>query len=281
VDTMVELSHRLSSGASLALTLLLLVWALRAFPRGHLVRRGAATAVALMVVEALIGAGLVLFQLVAHDASTARAMSVALHLVNTFLLLATTAMTAWWASGGAPIRVSGQGVVAWTVGLPLAAMLAVGATGAVTALGDTLFPSKSIAVGIAQDLSPSAHWFIRLRAIHPLLAVSTSVLIVGGANLTRALRPSPQVTVLTRIAAALAVAQVAAGVFDMLTLAPVAVQLAHLVIADVLWLSLVLTAAAALSPVSAQDGPPSRPLPPPRQAQQELRAESGATAGAE
>jgi heme A synthase len=163
--------------------------------------------------------------------------------------------------------------------LPLAAMLLVGTTGAVTALGDTLFPSATVASGLAQDVSRSAHWFVRLRALHPLLAVLSSAIIVAAAKVTRDLRPSRPVNVLARMSAGLAAAQVAAGLFDIVTLAPVAVQLAHLVLADALWISLVLTAAAAMSAVNEAAGPPSRPLPPPRQGRRELPAGSGAAAG--
>src|SRR5271165_3717882 len=115
VQTIVELSHRLSSGAAMLLTAVLLGWALLAYPRGHVVRRGAAVSMALMLAEALIGAGLVLFELVAHDASMKRALSVCLHLTNTLLLLASTALTAWWASGGGRVRVRlrEQAPVAW------------------------------------------------------------------------------------------------------------------------------------------------------------------------
>src|ERR1700681_3305989 len=59
VETLVELSHRVSSGGALVLTAVLLVWSLRAYRPGHLVRRGAATTMAFMVAEAAIGAGLV------------------------------------------------------------------------------------------------------------------------------------------------------------------------------------------------------------------------------
>ncbi|MDP8999910.1 MAG: COX15/CtaA family protein [Myxococcota bacterium] len=247
VETLIELSHRGTSGVALAMTLLLFGWSLRAYPQGHPARRGAAAAAFFMIAEALIGAGLVLFELVAHDASAKRALGVGMHLVNTFFLLASTAVTAWWASGGAPIRVRGQGVVAWAAGVPLAVMLIVGISGAVTALGDTLFPSVSVASGIAQDFAPTAHLFLRLRAVHPLLAVLTAMVIVVTTGIIRNLRPARAVRILARTAAALAIAQVAAGCFDVLALAPLSLQLIHLVLADALWLALVLTAAAAMS----------------------------------
>jgi heme A synthase len=265
VETLIELSHRLSSGAALVLTAALLAWSWRAYPAGHRVRSGALAAMAFMIAEAAIGAALVLFQLVAHDASAKRALSVSLHLVNTFLLLASTALTAWWATGFGPIRIRGQGLVAWTTLLPLGAMLLVGSTGAVTALGDTLFPSASVAMGLAEDLAPRAHLFVRLRALHPLLATMTAASIVVAAGLTRACRPTQVVRTLSRAGAALAMAQVAAGLLDIVLLAPLWLQLGHLLLADAVWLALVLTAAAALSGkhvlFSASDSaPPAWPL---------------------
>jgi heme A synthase len=247
VATLVELSHRLSSGGALIGTLVLLVWSLRVYPRGHRVRRGAWTTASLMVVEALIGAALVLFELVAHDASMKRALSISLHLVNTFLLLASTALTAWWASGGRPVGLRGQRTVAMLFGGLLSAMIVVGASGAVTALGDTLFPAPSLAAGIAQDFAAGAHLFIRLRAVHPMLAATTAAAIIVVMGLVRSLRPSPHVQVASRVAAGLAVTQVGAGLLDVLLRAPTWMQLVHLVMADFVWVSLILTAAAALA----------------------------------
>ena len=247
IETLIELSHRLSSGVALIGTLVLLVWALRAYPRAHRVRRGAWTTVSLMVVEALIGAALVLFELVAHDASMKRALSISLHLINTFLLLGSTAVTAWWASGGGVVRLRGQRSVILAIGIVLCAMLFVGASGAVTALGDTLFPSLSLAAGIAQDFSPGAHLFVRLRAIHPMLAVTTAAAIVVSMGFVRSVRPTRAVRILSRVAAALAAAQVGAGILDVLTRAPIWMQIVHLVLADAVWVGLVLTGVAALA----------------------------------
>jgi heme A synthase len=251
IETLIELSHRLSSGGALVGTLVLLALALRAYPRGHRVRRGAWTTALLMLAEALIGAGLVLFELVAHDASMKRALSISLHLVNTFFLLGSTAVTAWWASGGGAPRARGQRPVIVTVGGVLVAMLFVGAAGAVTALGDTLFPSPSLAAGIAQDFAAGAHLFVRLRAIHPMLAVTTAAAIAVAMGLVRAMRPSPAVRSFSRLAAALAAAQVGAGLVDVLTRAPIAMQIVHLLLADSVWIALVLTGAAALAAAPA------------------------------
>jgi heme A synthase len=247
VETLVELSHRVSSGGALVGTLVLFVWALRTYPSGHRVRRAAGVTVSLMVVEALIGAMLVLFELVAHDASMKRALSISLHLVNTFLLVASTAVTAWWASGGSGVRLRGQRAMVTLFGLLLGAMVFVGASGAITALGDTLFPASSLSAGLAQDFSTTAHLFVRLRAIHPLLASLTAAAIVVAMGFVRSVRPTPAVRTISRIASALAVTQVAAGLLDVLARAPVAIQLVHLVVADLVWTSLVLTGVAVLA----------------------------------
>jgi heme A synthase len=249
VETLVELSHRLTSGVAVALTVALFVWALLVYPRRHVVRRGAGTTLALMLGEALIGAGLVLFRLVAHDESLARAFSICLHLCNTFLLLASTALTAWWASGGAPLHLRGQRAVVSIAGCVLGALLLVGASGAVTALGDTLFPPASLAAGLAEDLAPRAHLFVKLRALHPVLAVSAGAAIVVAGGMARALRSSVAVRALSRLAAIVVVVQVALGLLDVTTLAPVGLQLAHLFVADAVWIVAVLTAAATLGVV--------------------------------
>jgi heme A synthase len=256
--TLIEFSHRLTSGVALVLSVALFAWAVRTHPRGHVVRRGATAAMGFMVSEALIGAGLVLFRLVEHDASIARALSVSLHLVNTFFLLASTALTAWWAAAGpagAPAQPRPSGArapvarvapVAWVMGVPLAALLLVGASGAVTALGDTLFPSTSVAAGLSEDFSASAHLFVRLRVIHPFLASTTALVCLGALGAVRSLRPSAIVRRLANTASAVILAQVAVGIFDVMALAPVWVQLGHLVLADAVWITLVLVAAAAL-----------------------------------
>ena len=247
LERLIEFSHRVTSGVAFLLTAVLLAWAFVAFPQGHRVRRGAVVSMALMAAEAVIGAGLVLLALVAHDASLRRAVGVGLHLVNTFFLLAATSVTAFWASGGGAPKVRSYGALVPALGALLVGMIAVGASGAITALGDTLFPVPSLAAGLAQDFSPSAHWFVRLRAVHPMLAVllATATVIITG--FARAVRRTHGVTVLSRMAGALAVAQVATGLLDMTLRAPIALQLIHVVLADALWIALVLTTAAVLS----------------------------------
>jgi heme A synthase len=254
VKTIVELSHRVTSGLDAVAVGVLAVWAWRAFPKGSPVRRGAIASAVFVAGEVAIGAALVLFELVAHDASTKRALSGSLHLVNTFFLVGALALTAWWASGGERVVVRGQRAsVVLLLALAFGAMIVLGASGAVTALGDTLFPARSLAHGLAQDLSPAAHVFVRLRVLHPMIAVMTGMIAVLVSSALRALCPRSRVVQIVSRAMVLAfLVQLGAGLLNLTLLAPVWMQLVHLVLADVVWISLVLLAAGALAESGAR-----------------------------
>ena len=197
--------------------------------------------------EALLGAGLVLFELVAQNPSLYRAASMSAHLVNTFLLLGMLTLTAWWASGGRDVRLRGQGAAGWLVLGGAAGLLLVGASGAIAALGDTLFPARSLAEGLRQDAEPTAHLLLRLRVWHPIFAVAVGAyLVVAGVALAE-LRPGRTVRRLAAALAALFVVQLGAGLLNLLLLAPVWMQLVHLLLADGVWIALVLSGAAALA----------------------------------
>lgn len=247
VKTLVEFSHRLMSGLDGLLILALLVLALRVYPEAHRVRRAAMASFFFTVTEALIGAVLVKNNLVAGNTSPARAVVMSLHLANTFLLMASLAMTAWWASGGGALRLRGQGAVGAALALALGATLLLGVTGAITALGDTLFPVRSSAEAITQGLNPASHFLLRLRLIHPFFAVSVGLYLILIAGLVSHLRPAPPVRRLARVMGAVFAVEIGVGLLNKLLLAPVGMQLFHLFIADVLWVSLVLFVAAALA----------------------------------
>jgi heme A synthase len=245
--TVIEFSHRLTSGIALLMVVGLLVWAFRAFPRGHAVRRAAVWAMLFMVGEAAVGAALVLFRLVADNPSMARAMFGATHLVNTFLLLAALTLTAHFASGGAPFRLRGQGMTGAGFAAALFALLLSGVSGATAALGDTLFPSRSLAEALQADLSPTAHLLIRLRLFHPGIAVAAGLLALSLAIavMQGALAGPPR-----RFAAwtaGLVGVQMALGGINVLLLAPVWLQVIHLLGADLLWIAFVRLAASTLA----------------------------------
>jgi len=245
LETIVEFLHRATSGVALLLVIGLAVLARRTYPAGHVVRRAAWASLFFMVTEALVGAGLVLLELVAHNDSIARAVYLGVHLVNTFLLLAALTLTAWWGSGRpAPVRPVDWRRLAPLL-LTLGGLLLVGVTGAVTALGDTLFPAGSLAEGMRQDTSPTAHILLRLRVLHPILAITvgTVLLVLSVRGTLR--ETSPATSLVGRFAAGLVLTQVAAGVLNLLLLAPIWMQLVHLFLADLVWLSAVLLTACA------------------------------------
>jgi heme A synthase len=244
VQLLIEFSHRITSGLALVSVVALAVWAWRVSRRGDPLRLGAALSVAFMISEALLGAGLVLFQLVAHDASAARAFAVAAHLLNTFLLLAALTLTVYWASGGRALRLRGRSGLA-RIAVGAIAILLVSVAGAITALGDTLFPSTSLAAGFSADLSATSHILIRLRTIHPILAVVTALYLVTSAWPIANGRVDGRV--MARRLTWLVVAQLAAGVANIGFLAPVWLQLVHLLLADAVWIAYVFLAADALS----------------------------------
>ena len=246
IETLIELSHRVTSALALLSVVALLVWAFRAAPKGHPARLGAVLSMVFMVTEAAVGAGLVLFRLVAHDASVARALFVGVHLCNTFLLLGAIALTAHWAGGGALLRPRGERLAA-ELAAGLVALLLVGASGAVAALGDTLFPATSLAHGLAQDASPTASFLVRLRILHPLVAVGAGLLLLYLGQRAVQARPTPAVKSWARRVTALVFLQWMVGVANVGLLAPLPLQMLHLLLADLVWVAAVLLFAVALA----------------------------------
>jgi heme A synthase len=241
--TMIEYTHRAMTGLDSVLVVALLVWAFRAFARRHPARLGATLSTVFLVTEALIGAALVKLEHVAKNTSAARGYSLSTHLVNTLALLACLALTAWWGMGKPAIRLRGR--AAWMAAISLAVVLVLGVSGAIAALGDTLFPAQSLAAGWAQDFDPAASIFVRLRLLHPMIAAGAAVwlLFYGMSSAARL----PQAGHAARIMLACLGAQVLAGVANLLLLAPAWMQLLHLLLADLLWIGLVLLCAETLA----------------------------------
>lgn len=247
LETLIEFTHRVSSGLVTLAVVGWAVWGLLAFPRGHRVRRGAGLGVVAILVEGAIGAALVLLRLTGKDDSLARAGVMGLHLVNTFFLLAVVALTGAWAAGVGRPRLREQGAVGVLVPAALLGLVVLGVSGAIAALGDTLFPARSLAEGFRQDISSGAHVLLRLRVLHPLLAVAVATLLLFTAAVCGLLRPGRGIRRAAIALSVLVVAQLTAGMVNLALLAPVWMQLVHLLLADAVWLAAVLLGAAALS----------------------------------
>lgn len=249
VETLIELTHRVTSAFSGVLVLLMLWWAFRLFPKGHTVRKTAVWSTVFIITEGLVGAGLVLFEWVAYNESVERAISMAVHLVNTFLLLAAVSLTAWWSGGSGDyrLRLRGQGRTNWLVGGGLLLLVILGVSGAITALGDTLFPAGTLREGIEQDFLPTAHFLVRLRVYHPIIAILASAYLFVVAPIIANARPGMGALVFSRAVRVIVVIQLVAGVVNILLNVPVWMQIIHLLLADLMWIAVILLGASALS----------------------------------
>lgn len=241
VETAIEFSHRASSfvaGLGVAAVLVLAIWL---FPKRHVVRRAAAAAAVFLIAEALLGAALVLYGWVDADVSLGRSIVVPLHLANTFLLLGALALAAWWGTGFPAPRRSWRSAGAGRLLAGAAVLFILGASGALNALADTVFPSSAPLGDLAAKFGPTAPALSRLRIIHPVIAVLGSLFLIR-----IALPAAHRGSLPTRRAAwgvlGLVVAQVGIGIVNIFLLTPISLQVVHLIAADGLWIAYVILA---------------------------------------
>ena len=245
VETLIEYSHRASSflaGLGVALVVILALWF---FEKGNITRSAAVISGVFLVLEALLGAALVLFGWVDADISAGRMVVVPLHLINTFLLLGSLSVTAWWGSGFPPP--SGrldQSTKRWLV-LGGFIILVLGATGALNALADTVFPSESVVGDLSDKFGPTAPLLSNLRIIHPVLAVAGG-LFIGWIATSTSLHSDPRTKRLAGAVVLIIFSQFFIGIANIFLLTPLSMQVLHLMVADVLWIVYVFLWASLL-----------------------------------
>ena len=253
VNTLIEFIHRLTSGLSFFAVVGLAAWTLAGTVRGHLARAAAVASVIFTLIEATLGALLVKLGLTAQSQSPLRPAYLALHLTNTLLLVAALTLTAHFLS-----RRKGYLRGSVRVAAPFGAMativvvMIVGVTGSLAALGDTLFPASSLGLALAQDFSATSGWLVRWRWMHPTVAFLASIVLIW--LLVRAARHKTgwDNRGLSALILLLLAAVYVLGLLDVILLAPLWVQVAHLLAADTLWAALVvLTARLTLQPKEA------------------------------
>lgn len=237
VETVIELTHRVTSGLSVVLVVLVLWLTWRRHGRRHLATRMGLLSLGFLLVEALVGAFLVMLELVGDDASWLRAVVMTFHLLNTSLLTLTMLISAWAFGRPSPsIGRGGPGKLAPILVMG-AALLIVSGSGAVTALGDTVLPvSGGGPTGAAEVLSHAvgasgsgAHFLERVRGVHPVLATLAAVLLLW---LTDRLSPGRG----RRLLPWVVTVQVAAGIANVWLSAPGWMQVVHLALANAVWL---------------------------------------------
>ena len=149
-ETLIEYSHRLTSGASGLFAIGLIALAFRFSPKGHPLRLGAILSFIFILLEGLVGGLQVVLDLTADSVDPARGLFQGVHLANTFVLLAALLLTAFWASGLPALRLRGlarpqkRGLVLLLTGLVL--LLLVG-------MRSRLRRARAIAVGMLADLN--------------------------------------------------------------------------------------------------------------------------------
>ncbi len=241
VKTVIEFSHRLTSGLDGLLVIGFVLWAWRAFPAGHRVRTGAVISLALVLTEGLIGALLVRQGWTAFDTSVERVIMQPLHFVNTLLLLAAVALTAWWASGGAAVQWRGAGWQKVWFGAGVAGVFFIGSSGAIISLGDLL------ADALGESHNTLVGGLVSLRLWHPAIAIGVGLYLLWLAFYVARATPNDAARRFARLTCGLVVAQWLAGFLNVLLRAPVWMQLLHLLLADATWIALVLWSASALA----------------------------------
>jgi heme A synthase len=256
--TVIEFTHRVSTGIVFFIVLGLAVWAWRRFGKGSAVAKTALASFLLIIAEALIGAGLVLTGNTAGNWTSTRPFWMMAHLITTFSLLAVLSLTVWFARGGRPFRLRGDNKVLLLLGAAVLGIFLVGASGSLAALSTMLFPSETLVEGFTKDFASASHLLLKLRPAHPIIAVLTGIYLIflagwlkakaaGGAGVKRW---SDTLSILVLM-------QLGLGAATLLMLSPIVMQLLHLLLADLVWIAFVLMAAAFLSPdrATAEDIP--------------------------
>jgi heme A synthase len=253
IETIIELTHRTTSGLSFIFVLILFYISKKSFSKGSLLRSAASYALFFMLIEVAIGASLVLFGWVKDNTSEVRAFMIAFHLVNSFLLMASLAIHAFVPERFSDIQLKNLLIL---IGNPvekgmLFFYLIVGSTGAITALGDTLFPvinlrAQNAGYNVFTEITSASHFLIQLRIIHPILAIILALVLIQYVVFNRldgkvlSNLNFSSIRKLSFLLVVFTLTQTIIGPLTILFQAPASMQLLHLSCSLILWTTLVL-----------------------------------------
>ena len=231
IETMIEFSHRTLS----AIVLLLALWIAYRVIRTRKMNRGlfvfGLLSLLHITIEALLGAATVLLGLTGETVSTARGIMVATHMVNSLILVGMLTLTVVYARAKTPpwpLKISKQGPLATVLLVSLIGMLVLMFTGGIAAMGDTMFPSDSLGEALRADFDPQSNILLRLRLLHPLIAVSIGIYLFISLGLSRLIKPVKEAEGLARALLAVYFIQLLIGTLNLTLLAPGALQVIHL-----------------------------------------------------
>ena len=178
IPELIEFSHRAVSGILLVVTLMIFLKT-RDLEKNNLKKVISNYLTFFVVLEAVIGAVIVLFEWVGLNSSLPRIVAVPIHLVNTFGLLAC--FIALYKVVKDDLQ-SIKGIVDNQFLVVLCLFLLSGATGSITALADVLFPSESFIQGFMEDFDETSEFLTRLRILHPIVASLLSISLFFESN---------------------------------------------------------------------------------------------------
>jgi cytochrome c oxidase assembly protein subunit 15 len=192
-----------------------------------------------MVAEALLGAALVLKGLVGENATIFRLVIMTLHQMNSLLLTGSTVIFATVTDPrNSPLNLTLSWKKLFSSGKNGIIFMMIPATGAWAALANTLFPSQNLEEGFKKDLNFDTPWILKLRIIHPLLALSLGFYLVFiFFKKSEATEGKTSQSALL-VAGAFSIALIF-GTLTLLFLSPVWMKLVHLTLAQLVWISLV------------------------------------------
>lgn len=245
VEALIEFSHRVSSflaGLGVALVVVLALWF---FEKGAITRKAAVVSGVILVIEALLGAALVLFGWVDADISAGRLIVVPLHLINTFLLLGALSVTAWWGSGFPPPSGDVDRLTRRWLILGGFVILLLGATGALNALADTVFPSETVVGDLSEKFGATAPLMSKLRILHPAVAIAGG-LVLGWIATSLSQHAGTRSKRLAGAVVIIIFGQFFIGIANIFLLTPLSMQVIHLMVADALLIAYVLMWASLL-----------------------------------
>ena len=225
---LIEFSHRSVSGVLLVVTLIIFAKT-RRFQKDSLVRTVTNFLTFFVILEALIGAVIVIFEWVGLNSSLPRIIAVPIHLVNTFGLLGSYAILCKILQDDLQnIRpMFNKNFI-----LISSLFLLSGATGSITALADVLFPSASFIEGFLADFDKTSEVLTRLRILHPIVSSTLSIVLYAYAT-----GISKKYNVRVKPLQLLIIFAVFLGVFNVLSNIILPLSILHLAIADFLWIS--------------------------------------------
>ena len=234
--TWTEWIHRASTALFGLMVLALNIWAFFKFPKKHILRKSSLTVLFFTITEALIGAGLVKFGLTGAHFSLARILVMSFHLINS-LLLAGSLFMCWRFSLKNNLQFSFSHRKYFLSFIFIFFIIAF--FGSLSALSATLFPSDSLVDGFLKDFQSDSHVLVRLRWLHPVLALLLGGGFAGYCHKFFKTNKEKKDKALILFTACLGLALVS-GLLNLFLLSPVFLKLSHLLIVYLLAFSFLL-----------------------------------------